>query len=103
MIFKGIRTTIASEPYISVNFQEGPDPLPPSGSAHALSYAVYVSLTFYSFYVAERMRGKAQGELLKSFDVRRPSFVVDFYFKAYFLLNYYLNNEQTLAGISLTW
>ena len=34
-IFQGIRTCIARKPYIFVIFQGGPDPLAPSGSAHA--------------------------------------------------------------------
>ena len=36
VIFQGIRTSIATKPYIFVNFQGGggPDPYPSSGSAH---------------------------------------------------------------------
>ena len=34
VIFQGILTSIAKKPYNFVIFQGGPDPLPPSGSAH---------------------------------------------------------------------
>ena len=51
MIFQGIRTSIAKEPYIFVIFQGGPNPLPPppppppSGSAHddaALGFCQFI-------------------------------------------------------------
>ena len=36
--FQGIQTSIAKKTYIFVVFQGGPDPLPPSGSAHDSSH-----------------------------------------------------------------
>ena len=40
LIFQGIGTSIAKKPYIFVIFQGGPDPGPPSGSAHRVSVNV---------------------------------------------------------------
>ena len=50
VIFQGIRTSIAKEPYIFCNFLGGSGPpVPPSGSAHALyntcTYTTGTSLT----------------------------------------------------------
>ena len=60
--FQGIRTSIARTPYTFVIFQGGPDPLPPSGSAHHsamnillimlimyMKYAIFVKCLLYFF------------------------------------------------------
>ena len=43
MIFQGIWTRTAKKPYIFVTFQGGPDPCPPSGSAHVMLMVCVIS------------------------------------------------------------
>ena len=60
--FQGIRTSIAKKNYNFVIFQGGPNPMPPSGSAHADEMPLYTyQLLTSSFYLR-----KCSGRVLDS-------------------------------------